>query len=229
MTLLIATPVRASEMMSASVSVGYSESVRALARELPIDTIDAALMFSTDIVRARNRAAAIALREWPKMSHVLWWDDDQWPEDRTIVSEMLATGADVIGAPYTNKKLPLKWVHQELSGQEPSGGLLEVRYLGFGFTMTSRACLERMMLAARIYTDHPHERRVGNMFGQLYESPEGSTDPADDGLLSEDYSFCKRWREMGGRVMLYCRAGLLMHAGAHAWSAAEMPGGVVSR
>jgi hypothetical protein len=52
--------------------------------------------------------------------------------------------------------------------------------------------------------------------------------PAEDqALLSEDYSFCLRWRRLGGRVYVYARGGIIHHAGVHDWTAREMPGGVV--
>jgi hypothetical protein len=226
--LLIATPVRGAEIWSTHVTVGYSESVRALAQEMPVETIPANMFFACDNIRARNRIVAIVLRDFPHVTHVLFWDDDNWPENRAIVGEMMASGEHVISAPYTNKKQPLRWVHQLLNErQEERNNLLEVRGVGFGFTMVSRTCLERMSAAARKYTDLPNPWKVANIFGQLYDPPTPGCTGEDEMLLSEDFSFCKRWREMGGRVVLYTGAGIIFHAGTHAWNAREMQGGVV--
>lgn len=225
--LVIATPVGGAELWSAQVSVGYAESVRALSKEMPIEAV---VDFSDDVVRSRNRVSAIVLRDFPASTHVLWWDSDEWPEDRRIVGEMIATGEHVIGAPYTNKKQPMRWVHQPSPGATvDANGCIDARAVGFGFTITTTECLRRMTAAARIYTDWPNRQRVANLFGQLYEAPVPGGPEEDDMLLSEDFSFCRRWRDLLGRVAIYTRAGIIRHVGQHAWSAHEMPGGVVGR
>lgn len=230
--LLIATPVRGSELNATLVTTGYSESVRMLARMMPVGTLPATLTFGADNIRARNRVVAKVLRDAPAVTHVLWWDDDQWPEDLNIVQAMLDTGEDVVGAPYTNKKQPLHWVHQLLGdGRElDARRLLEVRAVGFGFTITTRACLERMWACSRKYTDLPNPHKCANMFGQLFDRllPGPGTDPEEETLLSEDFSFCKRWRDLGGKIWVYGGPGnLIDHAGMHAWNAREMAGAEV--
>ena len=118
-----------------------------------------------------------------------------------------------------------------LPDQEQIGDLLPVRGCGFGFTMTSRACLDKMWVACRKYRDPRRDGtrpKVADMFGQVYEFLQGDpSDLEDMTLMSEDFSFCKRWRDLGGTVQLYVKGGVLMHAGGHCWSAREMPGGVV--
>ena len=227
MTLIVATSVRASNAWSGQVSVGYSETLRQLTRAMPVEEFPMSVTYAADTVRAHNRIAAHVLRELPHVDRVLWWDDDGWPEDAGLVVKMIACDVDLIGAPYTNKRKPVKWVHQFLP--EPPAivnDMLEVRGVGFGFTMTSRACLQRMTDACSAedwYIDHPLPHRVANIFGLKYDvSPNG-----DRVLLSEDYAFCKRWRELGGRVMVYAGAGNMMaHTGGYAWTARDMAGGV---
>ena len=229
MSLVIATSFRGSNPWAAHVTIGYAENVRALCQEMPgTEVIPEVVTYACEQVRARNRVAAIVLRDFPKMTYVLWWDDDQWPAERKIVGEMMATGKDLICAPYTNKKPPLRWVHQLLSPcPMGDGGLQRVRSVGFGFTMTSRACLEKMSANARRYTDYPNPLKPANIFGQLYDAPTPGCAEEDETLLSEDFSFCKRWRELGGHVSLYLNAGIIFHAGMYPWSAQEMPGGIV--
>jgi hypothetical protein len=222
--LALATPVRGSDPWSSHVTVGYSEFVRLLHRTLPLEEVSATLTFCADVVRARNRIVAKVLRDMPDVTHVLWIDDDEWTEDVSVVTRMLATGSDVIGAGYTNKRKPVRWVHQFLN-EEPKieNGLLEVRGLGMGFTLTTRRCLEKLSAQAEQYWDLPLPHQVANIFGQLYdEAPTG-----ERMLLSEDFSFCKRWRDSGGKVMIYAGAGgLVMHAGSYGWSARDIEGGV---
>jgi hypothetical protein len=219
MTLLIATPVRGAELGAATVALGYAEQRAALMGVVPSH---ARLAFSLDVVRARNRVVSMLLREpdLAGVTHVLWWDDDQWPEDVRIVPEMMALDLPIVAAPYTNKRQPMRWIHQAWGDGRVTDerGLLEVRGVGMGFTLTSRACLETMAKDAEWYWDAPTPRECPNLFGQVYDEFDGRRV-----LLSEDFSFCKRWREQhAGKVYVYGNAGLMYHSGAHAWNAAEM-------
>lgn len=230
--LVIATPVRAANIWSASISVGYAESVRKVTRELPAETVSAVVTFACDVVRARNRIVNTVLREFPDATHVLWWDDDEWPENPEdglkVIKEMMDSGEDLLGAPYTNKRQPLRWVHQLLQPCPTAvGGLQEVKGLGFGFTMTTTKMLRVMTERTRKYTDWPNTHKVANLFGQVYDKVINTDDPEAEALLSEDFSFCKRWREMGGKVKLYLNSGIILHTGGHAWSAREMVGGII--
>ena len=223
--LVIATPVRGGEPMSAPVSFGWAAHMRGLCVELGVDV--PIVGYSSDVVRARNRLAAQILRERPDTQYVLWWDSDTWPENRAIVREMMALGVDVVSAPHTNKRPPLRWLHQHLKPRpDPVGELQEVRAVPFGFTMTSVACLRAMSEVGRKYTDHPNPHVMADIFGLRYEAPIEGGPPENDTLLSEDYSFCSRWRQMGGRVHIYLGAGVLAHDGQHSFSAREMPGAV---
>ena len=230
--LVLATPVRAAELLAASVSLGYAEMVARLHRTIPCEVLDGSITFAADIVRGRNRIAAKVLRELPDVTHVLWVDDDNWCDDVAVIPEMLALGVDVVSAPYTNKRTPLRWIHQHLTPPAlMQGDLLEVSGVGFGFTLTSVEALRRLSADARKYTDHPNPHRVANLFGHLYHHPaqdRGELVPdGEQALLSEDFSFCLRWRRTGGKVYIYARGGVIHHAGAHDFTAREMPGGVI--
>lgn len=222
MSLLVATPVRAAELYAAQVSLGYAEFLRALSHETPFKTV---VTFSLDVVRARNRVVGIILREkeFADVTNVLWLDDDQWAEDRSIVGKMIALDLPVVGAAYTNKKKPVRFVHQPWQDGPrmlDARGCLDVRAVGFGFTMTSRACLEEMAEGAHWYRDYPNATKCPDIFEQVYDKPE--PDAEDDTKLSEDFSFCKRWREKhDGKIALY-GGGVIAHAGAHVWTAREI-------
>ena len=220
--LIVATPVRGPGML-APVSVGYSESLRKLSRVMPTETVAAAITFGCDVVRARNRVAALILREFGWATHVLWWDDDEWPEDVGVVGRMLDTCEDVIACPYTNKVPPLHWVHDgDPSEVVDARGLLDVHSVGFGFTITSTACLRKLSTNAVMYRDLPRDEHVPDIFGMLYDEWHG-----ERVLLSEDRAFCKRWRDLGGRVKVYGGPGnIIQHAGRAAYSARDM--GVVT-
>lgn len=230
MKIAVATPVRALYPGAAQVSYGYSESLRMLSHEMGLDIIDPTIAYGLDVMRARNRIAAKVLREMPDVTHILWWDDDQWPADRRVVAEMVESGADVVSVPYTAKEYPLHPVHMPIAGEiAGADGLIERKWLGFGFTITTtRAlqwmtdeCSRRMTYDWRVYTDGKQRHRVASLFGPMYRP----TDEwiwkcaEDDTLISEDFAFCERWRELGGKVHEYTRAGIVFHAGPHAFAA----------
>lgn len=205
--LVVLTPVRGSDPRTALVSLGFADFRAAI---VPLTQTRVAVTYQP--VQARNELARLALAE-PKMTHTLWLDDDQWADDPAIVQRMLDTKEDLIGAPYTRKGYPLRFAHKGLEGAQRDGDLLEVAGVGFGFTLTSRRCLEQMTVSARMYFDDG--KQVADLFGLLYE---------DVGLLSEDLSFCKRWRALGHRVLLWCGGpGHVCHAGGHTFYATNAP------
>lgn len=96
-----------------------------------------------------------------------------------------------------------------------SNGLLEVEAVPAGFVCLSRSMLERMCEA---YADLKFSFREvpGGVAYGLFDA-EWETD--DTGLrhkLGEDYSFCKRWRKLGGRI--YVDPQISMgHLGTKLW------------
>src|SRR5262249_18205224 len=96
MTLCLATPVRAAELMTAQVSLGYALFRERLARLM---TAKYEFVFSLDVVRARNRIVGTILREptFADVTYVLWVDDDQWPDDPNIVPKMMQACKGVLG------------------------------------------------------------------------------------------------------------------------------------
>jgi ketosteroid isomerase-like protein len=225
--LMIATPFDGGDLLTATVTLGYHRFVRYLERHMSADVLDGTALFACDVVRARNRAAGMVLRDFPAVTHVLWLDSDNFPEDdaqgAAVVQALLDSGHDVVAAPYTRKRTPTQWVHQGVTSEPDAHGFAETHSVGFGFTMTSTRALRQLNelsfedLVAPRYWDLPHDHEVANLFGQVYASA-----GTRDYLASEDYSFCKRWRDTGGKVYVLARGGLIMHAGSKAYSARDM-------
>lgn len=237
--IVIGTPVAGGELWSTHVVTGYSESVRLMQRCMPhTQTISATATYHADNIRARNRLAAMVLREFPDSTHILFWDSDDWPEDPErighvardggvgLVKLLVESGEDVIACAYTRKKFPIDWIHQQLDDRELQGDMLEVRAVGMGFTLISTACLRKMTshYADGDYYDLPEPHSVANLFGMLYDEMPAqlvvngvSVIAHRRVLMSEDFSFCKRWRDMGGRIMVLSR-GVIVHSGAHGFS-----------
>jgi GT2 family glycosyltransferase len=196
--LVVVTPVRGAEPEAALVSLGWANFRLQLGQH-------AYTQVTYEPVLARNRLAAMAL-ENKEMRAVLWLDDDNYAKDPSVVQRMLDTREDLVGAPYARKKHPVEWAHRRMTW-----GFA----LGFGFTITSRRCLEEMTRSARIYTDRADgvTRKVADLFSHLYSGP-----TEDDQMYSEDVSFCRRWANLGGKPALYGDgAGEIMHVGGHAF------------
>ena len=221
--LCIATPIDGASLRASKVSLGFADQRQALSHVMPTAVI---YEFAKDVVRARNRAVARALQENATWTHMLWWDEDMWPEDVGIVQHMINRDVDVVGAPYTNKMRPLRFTHEPLRPEGAFGnGVQEVRKVGLGFTLVKRSCLEALTATTRKYRDWPHELKCANMFGQLYEAPyerEEYTPEDEEALLSEDYSFCARWRRAGGKIHILTGHHRIFHAGYHGFSEDEI-------
>jgi hypothetical protein len=221
--LVVATPFDGGDTSTARVTLGYHQFVRLLERELSVATTDGTVLFACDVVRARNRAAATILRELPDVTHVLWLDDDNFPEDMgdglAKVRGMIECGEDMVGAPYVAKRKESRFIHQPIPGEAVNDrGLLKVRCVGFGFTTTTTKMLREMGQDADYYWDLPNEHEIPNIFGQTY-------DEDDRGrlfLASEDYAFCKRWREKGRHVWLYAKGRAIVHAGSYPYTVRDV-------
>ena len=194
--LVVATPIDGADVWSADVKLGWAEQLRALSHDMPIQAV---VTFAQDVVRSRNRIVGIILRDYPETTHVLWWDNDQYPEDRRVVQAMLASGEDVIGAPYTNKRSQYAGYSSTASRRKPEiDGIQEVRALGFGFTMTTTKGRRNMAEHSRIYKDSSRPQTFAGCVRSVFDQVIPGAPPEDDARLSEDFSFCKRWRELGG-------------------------------
>jgi hypothetical protein len=220
--ILIATPVQGSPH-SASVAAGYHQAVLALVRDSHFNVLPA--VYGKDVVRARSRVVRQFLET--TATHLLWWDADVVvPGARAgrLIARLVALGEDFVGCTYPKKRI-VRWgaeataydypISLAADGEVDARGCCEVEGLPLGFTLCSRATLERMVeryadLAITDVVDGVRYRTVP-LF-QLVREP----DEPGGLLLGEDYSFAHRWRAMGGRCLLYVGADCeLGHVGGH--------------
>lgn len=186
------------------------------------------------ITRARNLAVQQFLAT-PSATHMLFIDADIgfFPEQ---VVALLTADKDVCGAVY-----PLKHIDWDRIGRKAQAGasdlqarslnyvvdlldhnpeekFLRVRYLGTGFMMIKRIVFARM-------AEHYPETRFRNTHVGLDDSTPSTEanaffdcmiDPDTGTYLSEDYTFCKRWSNMGGEIWAYANSRLT-HVGSHAF------------
>jgi len=90
---------------------------------------------------------------------------------------------------------PVKWLDKpELRG-DPETGLLEVAGVPAGFMRLSRVMLESM-IASYPELEFPLVGDVPKAWALFEHMREGK------GYLGEDYSFCRRWRDIGGKIWI---------------------------
>lgn len=121
-------------------------------------------------------------------THILMIDDDMsWTPLAPL--KMLATGKDFIGGagPVKHDK---RFAVTKLSQE---GELYTVREIGAAFIMLSREMVEKMVERYK-HLSHPFYEG----FPRLFEDQHTPTQ-----WITEDYVFCDRWREMGGKVYCY--------------------------
>lgn len=157
------------------------------------------------IPRARN----IALKSFLKSTatHILFIDADMgW--DAEAVLQLLASGKDFVAVAGPRKQHPISYCSM-LAGPPirkcEDTGLIEAEYVGTGFMMLSRACVQRMWdsYPDLLYRDGD----TNDEFRAIFDC-----EVREERYWSEDYTFCHRWREIGGRIWVDPR-GRLEHVG----------------
>lgn len=189
------------------------------------------LSYESLITRGRNALVAKFL-EKADATHLLFIDADIGFDPRQV-ERMLAFDEDVVAGMYPLKTLDwdqqalerahggevletaaLRFVGAVCDGDalERRDGFVTASYAGTGFMLIRRRVLLQMMEA------YPRTRYTATHTGQMAASHfalfDCVIDPDSGHYLSEDYTFCKRWRAIGGRIWLD-PAGALVHVGAH--------------
>jgi len=184
------------------------------------------------ITRARNTLLSRFLAD-KNATHFMFIDADIGfaPE---LVQRMLTFDEDIVAGMYPLKTLrwdapprirdreapntaTLQYVGKFCEGEEfeRRGSFAAGRYCGTGFMLMKRRAIERMVEA---YPDSAYE-------SAHLHSPTGSgqpsyalfecmIDPVTRTYLSEDFAFCQRWRDLGGKIWLDAE-GSLSHTGPH--------------
>jgi hypothetical protein len=173
----------------------YMAAAQRLQLNFTIDT----MVNESLVCRARNSLVAKMLYFEPKSTHLMFIDADIGFEPEEIFKLVLAD-KDVSGGLYPKKALPISYVVNRVPNAEKQGNLVEVMNLGTGFMLIKREVLEKMIAA------HPELHYQDNIGLDPKYAPfkyalfDTEIDPDTKEYLSEDYLFCKRWREMGGKI-----------------------------
>ena len=229
--IMIATPC-----FGGVVTQSYMTSVLRLIQAAPAAGFGTTLaMLGYDSLIPRARATLVgSFLDNPAATHLLFIDADIGFEVEQLY-RMLAADKDFTAALYPVKALnwdqmperctrgaepldqgALNYVGTFICGPEAKqdGDFATASYAGGGFQLIRRTVIEQMVAA------HPQTK-----FTRLLATPTG--EPPSENLyalfdtfidqetgeyLSEDYAFCRRWRDLGGEIWLD-RKSRLTHTG----------------
>jgi len=159
--------------------------------DFQIDT----LSNESNVNRARNSCAAKFLAG--DATHLMFVDADiQF--NATDIVKLVGHDKDIVGGIYPQKTLPPKMVVNTLDNAKTEGDLIEVGTLGTGFMLVKRTVFEQMIKAgATPYGDDIGLSDVEN--NNQYDFFNCTID-SNGRYLTEDWSFCRKWRELGGEI-----------------------------
>lgn len=229
--IMMAMPTRGGVCPHTALTIANLASVR----DVDVDVrfaLDRFNIRQTDLVRARSVFVRMFLEE-TQATHLLFVDSDISFDTRLLLG-MLQGGEDFVAAPYPRREgidferaraappglgeaAAYRYAFHPLERFEPRpNGLVEVKHMPLGCTLLSRTCLSAMVERYRSELSFM-DRTLGPtspirtvaLFQLLLEDGE---------LMSEDFSFCERWRRMGGKVWGYFGPGSpVTHHGEHAY------------
>ncbi len=194
--------------------------------------LDHTWYYSRDLVRARSRIIRRFLRT--DGTHLLFIDADiQFTIE--AIAGLVAANEECIAAPYARKdidwnrvrqaaklgldpeKFASTYAYRKLEEERATSSIVDVAGIGFGCILLSRKCLQQMVDAYKkdltFVDDMPGEGNPETV--ALFQL---LIDPKTRLLLGEDYSFCERWRAIGGKVKMYLGPGSpVNHVGSYAF------------
>lgn len=130
---------------------------------------------------------------------IIMIDDDVVWEPGALI-KLLNKPVDLVAASYRHRAdpetYPVRWLEdRDELWADPETGLLEVEGVATGCLRISRAAALRLTEAAEWYNDsRAPEGRSWRIFGRILDD--------EHNLYGEDYSLCKLWRSIGGKVWL---------------------------
>ncbi|MGA8212223.1 MAG: hypothetical protein WB799_01420 [Candidatus Sulfotelmatobacter sp.] len=236
--ILVATPC-----FGGMVSQNYMLSVIRLMSYAKTSEFDVSLtMLGSDALISRARSTLVAaFLDNPAATHLLFVDADISFEPQQV-ERLLRFDKDFTGALYPLKSMDWDLVPQRCVGRgenlrqaalsyigtflpeaerKQAGDFVTGLYAGGGFQLIRRSALERMIAAypeARFSRVHDlpmsGSRRDVVRSSNLFALFDCIIDPENGAYLSEDYSFCLRWRRIGGEIWIDA-ASKLNHCGPY--------------
>lgn len=165
------------------------------------------------IPRGRNNLVSKFLHN-KSATHLMFVDADiRWKPE--YILEMLRKDKDVICGLYPMKSMPPKFVINTVKDAIKEGPLEEVSTAGTGFMMVKRHVIEDM-IAAHPELKYNDNVGIGKEFEPYMYGLFDTMIDKDKNYLSEDWTFCYRWREMGNKVWVH-KDIILDHQGTYSF------------
>ena len=118
--------------------------------------------------------------------------------DTEAIYKLIAHDKDVVGGIYPKKTFEPEYVFNATADAKREGDLIEVDDLGTGFLLIKRGVIERMM---EKFPDLKYTNNINyDPLTEPYMYALFDTTIDNGTYLSEDYTFCKRWRGLGGKI-----------------------------
>jgi hypothetical protein len=160
------------------------------ATQLGLDLNTIFIEGESDIVRARNEGAARFLET--DGTHCLWIDSDIGFEPKAVF-RLLSSGYDFVGAVYRKKDDNAGFAADPQDvGAADLDGFATITELPAGFMLVKRSVFEK--IKARAYKSRDLQDNLVKRRGFF------DTMLVGEEYKSEDYSFCYRWLNAGGKI-----------------------------
>ena len=233
-SIMVATPVHS------ECSIHYTQALLEL-QQLCIKNkikVTFSLVKSSLVTQGRNLCVAGFLES--DFTHLLFIDSDIYFKADSIM-EMLKKDKEVLSIPYPLKTMMWdklykkiqegkiekssdlkKWLNtypmkvENYEDIQIDNGVMEVTHSPTGCMMIKRIVFDKMIKAYPDkgivqktvingeYVDRPH---MWNFFDTLH-------DPVTKTYMGEDFAFCKRWKDIGGKCYAYVN-DTIIHVGEH--------------
>lgn len=204
--LTIVTP-----MQDEQVDVAYHSSLQHTLIELARRGVQANVRQTaggSHIGKARENLLWQAMRTNP--THLMFIDADMGWQPKAV-ARLLSADLDFCAVAGVYKQEEVKACANFLPGDQNFHAhthFLEVRDVGFAFVMLKASVIEKMCAAYPELQYDAGEHDEYALFLDMIDKSEGEHGTR----LSEDLSFCRRWRAIGGQIWLDSQMALI-HAG----------------
>lgn len=163
--------------------------------------IDADIEFQTeDVLKLYAHDKDVVVGAYPKKG--VAWDKirsnltDVANKDKEMSNKDIAS----FGSDYA---INFKFISKEAKTIAVENGLIKLHDAGTGFMMIKREAILKMIKA---YPEFKYNNDVNiaddSMKEHFYAMFDTMIDPIDRRYLSEDYTFCRRWQDIGGDIWL---------------------------
>ena len=141
----------------------------------------------------------IATKFWESDADCLVFVDSDVSWEKGALLRLVDAPVDLCAGVYPGRRdpiiYPLHYLDKEELWADPATGLLEVKSVSTGFLKLSRNCIGKMIEAYpnKHYYTAERDKQFYPLFDHVFE---------DGFKWGEDFSFCIRWRKIGGQVWI---------------------------